>query len=75
MTPAPLEIMLICQGAGTIIIHWIVHKIEQLTFSHPHRKKEKDENHPEAEGISSLLYRWVIPGIEKIQEKQYYHLR
>lgn len=38
MTTVPLEVMFICQAVDALIIHNIVHKIGQLTFSYPYVK-------------------------------------
>ena len=38
MTTVPLEVMFICQAVDALIIHSIVHKTEQLTFSYPYVK-------------------------------------
>lgn len=57
MTPAPLEIMHICQAGGTIIIHCIIHKSEHLIVSHPDAKtnKETDKKSKKQKSSSKLL--------------------
>lgn len=46
MTTVPLKIMLVCQAVGSVIIHSIVHKSQQLILVIQMPKKKKEKNCP-----------------------------